>query len=105
MIKVIHNLEERNSLFNQLAVKVNTFNSDGSKTETTETTSDYKDGKKKIIRESRTLDSNGYGTGTGIITITSSEGVVSTYNIVLNIDSTGTTTTKSLNYSKFRDFL
>lgn len=93
LIKVIHNLEEKNSQFTQLAVRALTFNSDGTKNEVTETTTKYKDGRVKVIHESKTLDANGYGSGTGVISITAKDGTVSTYSVVTNLDATGQTST------------
>ncbi len=55
------------------------------KTIVTNSTTTWKDGKKVIINEQRTIDSTGKGTGTGTMTVTTKEGKTTTYNLSSNI--------------------
>ncbi|MBC7475407.1 MAG: hypothetical protein H7263_14045, partial [Candidatus Sericytochromatia bacterium] len=85
LIKIIHNFNEKAGLYSREAVRVAIFNSTGGRTVTTEATTKFKDGKVRVVNETRILDVNGNGTGTGVVTVTTKDGKVTTYNINMTI--------------------
>lgn len=87
--KITHSYESRNSEYNQIAVRVITFNTDGGRTESTECTQKFNNGKIRIIQETRTINKMGNGKGIGFIKINFPGGKSCNYNLNIDLNDSG----------------
>ncbi len=77
-----HSLKITHNLYSRTSTRIVTIDATtGAKKVVTDSTTTWKDGRKRVAHEERNLDATGAGTGTGTITITSKDGKVTTYNL------------------------
>ncbi len=81
ILSMDHTLNITAKAFTRTSSRIITFNADGSKKIVTESTTTFKDGRKREVSETRNIDTNGNGTGTGVITLTTADGKTTTKNL------------------------
>jgi hypothetical protein len=81
IISIDHSLNITAKAFTRTSSRIITFNADGSKKIVTESTTTFKDGRKREVSETRNIDTSGNGSGTGTITVTTADGKTTTKNL------------------------